>query len=261
MHWNCTYKRDAIGITPTRMPWALHLQETCNQDNTYRSHAIRSAPQLIAATAGSIFGQPLHEYLNAITIASTHTILVYNPGYMQSESHLQQTCNWNCTYKRDAIGIAPIRMPLESHLQETCNQDNTYRSHVIGIAPQLIAAMARSIFDQPFHKYLNAITIALTHTIADTGATSIFITDGVNVINKRITYTPLTINMLDGRKVKSTHIFDITIPGLPTVLTGHVVPHLAIASPIRLRPICNAGCTVTFDKNKCNVIYNGNVIL
>jgi hypothetical protein len=28
-----------------------------------------------------------------------------------------------------------------------------------------------------------------------------------------------------------------------------------------IRPLCNAGCTVTFDYNKCDVIYNGNVIL
>ncbi len=90
---------------------------------------------------------------------------------------------------------------------------------------------------------------------------SIFIIDGIDVINKRITPKPLTINMLDGRQVKSTHICDITIPGLPMVLTGHVVPYLAIASLIGIRPLCNAGCTVTFDNDKCNVFYNGNVIL
>jgi hypothetical protein len=121
--------------------------------------------------------------------------------------------------------------------------------------------MAHSIFSQPLHEYLNAITIALTHTIADTGATSIFIMDGINVVNKRISNEPLTINTPDTRKVKSTYICDIMIPGLPTVLMRHIVPHLVIACLIGIWPLCNAGCTITFNKDKCDVIYNGNVIL
>ena len=59
----------------------------------------------------------------------------------------------------------------------------------------------------------------------------------------------------------STRICDITIPGLPTVLTGHIVPKLTIASLIGIRELCNAGCTVTFSKKYCDVIYNGAVIL
>jgi hypothetical protein len=39
---------------------------------------------------------------------------------MQLESHLQERCDWNCTYKRHAIGIAPTReMQLELHLHST----------------------------------------------------------------------------------------------------------------------------------------------
>jgi hypothetical protein len=121
--------------------------------------------------------------------------------------------------------------------------------------------MACSLFGHPSSEYLNAIMIASTYAIADTGATSIFIMDGVDVVTKRVTNKPLTINMPDGRKVKSTHICDITIPGLPTVVTGHVMPHLAIALLIGIRPLCNSGYTVTFDKDKCNVIYDGNIIL
>ena len=45
------------------------------------------------------------------------------------------------------------------------------------------------------------------------------------------------------------------------MLTGHVVPHLAVASLIGIRPLCNAGCIVTFDKDKCDVKYNDTVIL
>jgi hypothetical protein len=65
------------------------------------------------------------------------------------------------------------------------------------------------------HEQLNALTIATTHAIADTGATSIFIMDGVDVVNKRVAPNPLRINLPDGRQVKSTHTCDIDIPGLP----------------------------------------------
>ena len=127
--------------------------------------------------------------------------------------------------------------------------------------PTSIAATARELLGNATTEQLNAMTIATSHAIADTGATSIFVMDGVPVDNKRVASQPLTINLPDGRKVKSTHVCDINIPGLPTMLTGHVVPHLAVASLIGIRPLCNAGCIVTFDKNKCDVLYNDKVIL
>jgi hypothetical protein len=37
--------------------------------------------------------------------------------------------------KRHAIGIAPTTLPLELHLQERCNWNCTYKRHVIGITP------------------------------------------------------------------------------------------------------------------------------
>ena len=126
---------------------------------------------------------------------------------------------------------------------------------------ELSVVEARDIYVNPSEDYLNAITNASTHAIADTGATSIFIMDGIDVVNKRVALQPLTINLPDGRKVKSSHICNIMIPGLPQVLTGHVVPHLAIASLIGIRPLCNAGCKVTFDQEKCDVIYDGKDIL
>jgi hypothetical protein len=123
-----------------------------------------------------------------------------------------------------------------------------------------MASMARSIFGQPLQEYLNWITIATHQAIADTGATSIFIMDGVNVVNKCLATKALTINMPDGQKVTSTHVCNITIPGLPLTLMWHIVPHLAVATLVGICPLCNAGCTVVFDKNKCNVIYDVNVI-
>jgi hypothetical protein len=52
--------------------------------------------------------------------------------------------------------------------------------------------------------------------------------DGIDVANKQVASKPLTINLPNGRKVKSTHICNIVIPGLQTVLLGHIVPDLAL---------------------------------
>ena len=110
-------------------------------------------------------------------------------------------------------------------------------------------------------EFANAITLAMTHAIADTGATSIFIMKGTPVKNLRKSNNPITISLPDGSKVTSTHICDITIPGLPTVLTGHIVPGITMASLIGIRILCKAGCKVVFDDKKCEVIYKNNIIL
>ncbi len=57
------------------------------------------------------------------------------------------------------------------------------------------------------------------------------------------------------------HVCDIRIPGLLTVLMGHIVPSLCIASLIGIRPLCKAGCKVIFDNKKCDVVFDGVVIL
>jgi hypothetical protein len=110
--------------------------------------------------------------------------------------------------------------------------------------PATMAETARKLLGNPMQQYLNAITIATNRAIADTGATSIFIMDGVEVENRRITKKPLIINLPDGRKVRLTHECDINIPGLPCTLTGHIMPTLAVASLIGIRPLCKAGCKV-----------------
>ena len=127
--------------------------------------------------------------------------------------------------------------------------------------PHPLTAAAHHLFGTPSHIALNAITIDSQQAIADTGATSIFIMDGVDVDNKRIATSPITINLPDGKKVQSTHICDFVIPGLPQPILGHIVPGLAVASLVGIRPLCKAGCKVTFDNEKCDVMYNGDVIL
>jgi hypothetical protein len=73
--------------------------------------------------------------------------------------------------------------------------------------------------------YSHATIFKCTHNchiqaIADTGATSIFIMTGANVDNKHVTTLPLTINLPNGKQIQSTHVCNIIIPVLPTVLTA-----------------------------------------
>ncbi len=127
--------------------------------------------------------------------------------------------------------------------------------------PRSLAKSARKMFGAPMPQYLNALTIAALQAIADTGATSIFVMEKVDIENKCPATKPLTINLPDGRQVKSTHICNINILGLPTTLMGHIVPNLAIAPLFSIRVLCKDGCTVTFNANKCNVYFKDKLIL
>ncbi len=128
-------------------------------------------------------------------------------------------------------------------------------------APTSLAEMARRMFGNPMPQYLNTLTIAASQAIADTGATSIFVMERVDVKNKRPATKPLTINLPEGRQVKLMHICDINIPGLPMMLMGHIVPNLAIASLFGIRVLCKAGCKVVFDDDKCDVYFKDKLIL
>ncbi len=126
---------------------------------------------------------------------------------------------------------------------------------------QSMALTARALFGHPMLQYLITLTIATNQAIANTGATSIFIMDSADVDNKRPATLPLTVNLPDGKQIRSTHVCNIQIPGLPTMLLGHIVPSLSIALLIGIRPLCQAGCKVIFDDRKCDVVFNGVVIL
>ena len=106
-----------------------------------------------------------------------------------------------------------------------------------------------------------AMTITSNEAIADLGATQIFIMDGTPVHNKQKTMRPLKVALADGRRIMSTHMCNMIIPGLPTMLVGHIVPELSIASLFEIRVLTEVGCTVKFDIKKCVVKYNGKIIL
>ncbi len=105
------------------------------------------------------------------------------------------------------------------------------------------------------------VEIKNLHGIADTGATSVVIKEDVPVGNKQLATKPLTVNLPNGCQVESTHTCNMVVPGLLRTLLGHIVPNLAIASLFGICPLCNTGCIVVFDKDKCNTWYDGKIIL
>jgi hypothetical protein len=128
------------------------------------------------------------------------------------------------------------------------------------LSPSL-AAIARHLLGAPTPLYLNAIMIATLQAIADTGATSIFILEGKPVKNIWPATKQLTLNLPNGSQVKLIHLCNISIQGLPFMLTGHIVPRLSIESLIGICVLCKVGYKVVLTKNYCNVIYNNKVIL
>jgi hypothetical protein len=82
-----------------------------------------------------------------------------------------------------------------------------------------------------------------------------------NMKNVRPATQPLTINLPDGTMVKSTHICDLEIPGLPHVLEGHIVPELTVASLVGIQILCKLGCTVVFTDTACYVFYQEKLVL
>jgi hypothetical protein len=116
------------------------------------------------------------------------------------------------------------------------------------------------LYGNPKPQYLNAITIATNLAVADMGAMSIFIMGRVDVENKRLATKPLTVNLPDGRKIKSTHVCNIDIPGLPIALTGHIILDLKIALLFGICPLCKVGCKVIFENEQCDVVYEGRVV-
>jgi hypothetical protein len=78
-------------------------------------------------------------------------------------------------------------------------------------------------------------------------ATLLFLTKGAPCLNKHRAPSPITVTLPDGSKIVSSHICDIRIPDLPTILTGYIMPDMTTASLFGIRILCKAGCKVVFD--------------
>jgi hypothetical protein len=79
--------------------------------------------------------------------------------------------------------------------------------------------------------------------------------------NIRPATNPLTISLPDGKVVRSTHVCNFELPSLPSILEGHIVLDLTVASLVGIRILCKAGCIIIFTKTACYIMYGGNIIL
>jgi hypothetical protein len=86
---------------------------------------------------------------------------------------------------------------------------------------------------------------------------------GTPMSNAQLAIQHLTINLPDGNIVKSTHVCNLMIRGLPTLLEGHIDPDLTVtvASLVGICILCKAGYIVVFTDTACYVIYNQKIIL
>jgi hypothetical protein len=98
-------------------------------------------------------------------------------------------------------------------------------------------------------------THQLNMTIITASATSVMVMRGTPMKNICPATNPLNINLPDRKVVKSTHVCDLKVPGLPYVLEGHIIPNLTVASLIGIRILCNVGCIVVFMNAACHVMY------
>jgi len=105
------------------------------------------------------------------------------------------------------------------------------------------------------------IKIAVDMAIADAGATAHFAIPGAPVINKKIATTPLIINLPDGEQLQSSHTCELNIPWLPRAArNAHILPGLKHTSLISIKVLCDAGCKVSYDDERCKVYFKNKLV-
>jgi hypothetical protein len=137
---------------------------------------------------------------------------------------------------------------------------------IVGVANndnEPVVILNSSATRQCLSEQVHAMIIKPTHAVADTGATSVFVMEGTPCKNLRLAENPITFSLPDGKKVTLMHICNITIPGLPFTLLGHIVPKMKVASLLGIRVLFKVQGRLQsiFDDKKCQVIFNNKVIL
>jgi hypothetical protein len=98
--------------------------------------------------------------------------------------------------------------------------------------------------------------------ILDSGATSHFLTTNTPAINILPTAMPIIAYLPNGERVRSTHTCTLDIPSLPPgACAAHIIPSLALHSLLSIVKMCNAGCTITFTKIGCTIVYCSQTIV
>jgi hypothetical protein len=99
-------------------------------------------------------------------------------------------------------------------------------------------------------------------SIADSGATSHFVTIDAPIINRKVTNNPLAITTANGELMYSMHTAELNIPYLPfAARLCHVVPKLGQYSLERIGQLCDEDCDVLFQCEIMTVSYKNTVIM
>jgi hypothetical protein len=98
--------------------------------------------------------------------------------------------------------------------------------------------------------------------ILNIGATSHFLTTSVPATYILPIAMPIIARLPNGDRVHSTHTCTLDIPLLPRgAHAAHIIPGLALHSLLSVATMCNAGCTITFSKIGCTIMYHGRTIV
>jgi hypothetical protein len=98
--------------------------------------------------------------------------------------------------------------------------------------------------------------------IADSGATSNFLTIDAHVVNIQPTTKPLQVRIPNGNYLQSSHTCQLDIPQLPKAARlGHIIPGMKGHSLISLVQLSNAGCQININRCELKVFYQGKLVL
>jgi hypothetical protein len=92
--------------------------------------------------------------------------------------------------------------------------------------------------------------------IVDSGSTAHYCTTELPVQHKRECKEDIRIKAANGSIMRATHIAELNYPR-----RVYVVPELAGRTLISVGQLCDAGCTVQFEAEKCRIQYKGETVL
>lgn len=115
--------------------------------------------------------------------------------------------------------------------------------------------MESTKLDPPYRQQKHSI-------IVDSGSTAHYCTVDLPVENKRECKDNICIKAANGTIMRATHVAELNYPNLPAAAKRvYVVPELAGRTLISVGQLCDAGCNIQFDAEKCRIQYRGETIL
>jgi hypothetical protein len=89
--------------------------------------------------------------------------------------------------------------------------------------------------------------------LIDSGSTGHYFAPTEALTNIRPTTAPLTVQVANQQVMRSTHTAELPLPSLPQEARQvDVFPDMN-KSLVAVSPLCDAGCTVTFDADTCTI--------